>query len=232
MMRNYNAQAYEQLVEHTNDEILQRYMLEEQTFVSNVANPNDRSFVDLGAGNGRAELYLNKTAGDVVAIELNPDMYARLEERADELTVVRPTLGDFLQLTTVLPGFIHRPVFLMLQNTLGTLENGNAQQALAVVKQEATNRRGGLILSLLRQPALRSWGVSMYAAMAPMVGNLDMAKTDFDNGLVVTDTGYTSKWWTDNDIANLRSYGQVVRETATNEYALMELAFPSLAQSV
>lgn len=225
MMRNYTAAAYEQLVENSQDATLQSYMKDEQLFLASVNNANERTFVDLGAGNGRVEKFLSGIAGDVVAIELNPDMYGKLAERADELTNVRVVNGDFMRLAEILPAFIHHPVFLLLQNTLGTVEGGSAEQILGIVRQLASQRQGSLVLSLLRQPALQNWGTSMYRQQAAMVGNIDTQKTDFANGLFVSDTGYTSKWWTDAEITNLKQLGQLVRENYSQAYAFLELAF-------
>jgi SAM-dependent methyltransferase len=223
-MRNYTPEAYDRLVTHMEDAKLQQFMKDEINFIAGVPDARERTFVDLGAGNGRVEPYLSEIAGDVVAVEINTEMFKGLALASADLPNVRVVYGDFLKLPGILPEFIHRPMFLILQNSLGTIE-GDANQALAVIKQEATKRNGGLILSLLRQPALRGWGVQMYSKLAPMVGNVDMQKSNFETGLLVTDTGYTSKWWTDADIAQLQSLGQVTRQAAAAEYAFLELSF-------
>jgi hypothetical protein len=168
---------------------------------------------------------LSSAARDVVAIEINLEMYQGLKQNASALTNVRTIRGDFFKLDELLPDHINLPVFLILQNTLGTLEGGEADEVAKVVKQEAINRNGELVLSLLRQPALRGWGISMYKRLAPMVGNVDMDRSDFQEGLLITDTNYTSKWWTDEDINNFRALGNLIRESSTNEYIFLELSF-------
>src|SRR3989344_6224151 len=226
VMRNYTAENYKELVTDIDDEILQRFMREEQEFIAGVENAKTRTFVDLGAGYGRVVPFLSSIAHDVVAIEINPEMYTGLQQTATGLPNVKAIQGDFLKLDEILPSDISRPVFLILQNSLGTIEGGDGFQVVDLVAQEAARSNGSLILALLRAPALRAWGVSMYGKLQPMVGNVDMTKSAFDKGLMITDTGYTSKWWTDEEINEFRALGTVVREQSTDEFILLEIAVP------
>ncbi len=223
-MRSYEAESYEELVENIQDETLQRFMDDEAVFLEGVADAQDRTFVDLGAGYGRALPAIARVAHDVVAIEINPEMYKELERRASVQPQVTAIQGDFLKLGEILPEGVQNPAFLILQNSLGTIEGGDYKDVMRVVVDEAVKRHGHLILSLLRQPALKTWGVSMYGKLRKMVGAVDLNRSDFEEGLLVTDTGYTSKWWTDDDIANFRQLGEVVREQKADEYVLLEVA--------
>jgi len=224
-MRNYTAESYKELVADIDDETLQRFMSDEQVFIAGVESAKGRTFIDLGAGYGRVIPFLSSIARDVIAIEINPEMHRGLEQNASELPNVRAIQGDFLKLGEILPNDIERPVFLILQNSLGTIEGGDGHQVIDVVVNEAAKRNGDLILALLRQPALRSWGLGMYGKLQPMVGNVDKEKSDFNRGIMVTDTGYTSKWWTDQDITNFKKLGKVVRESTADEYELLQLEF-------
>jgi SAM-dependent methyltransferase len=224
-MRNYTAESYKELVADIDDEILQRFMSAEHEFIRGVEDSEKRTFVDLGAGYGRVVPFLSFISRDVVAIEINPEMFRGLEETASKLPNVTAIKGDFLLIDRLLPQDLARPVFLILQNSLGTIEGGDGTQLVDIVAREAAKRNGSLVLALLRQPALRDWGVSMYGKLEPMVGKVDMDKSDFEEGLMVTDTGYTSKWWTDEDIEGFKALGRVVREESTDEYELLQLDF-------
>src|SRR5579862_3478676 len=110
-MRSYSAEKYKDLVEDIQDETLQRFMTDEQNFISGVSDPHNRTFVDLGAGYGRVVPFLSSIGRDVVAIEINPEMYRGLEQRAADLPNVTAVSGDFLHLGDILPDEIKKPVF-------------------------------------------------------------------------------------------------------------------------
>jgi hypothetical protein len=71
----------------------------------------------------------------------------------------------------------------------------------------------------------------MYSLISEMVGFPDLEATDFDGGQFVSTTGYTSKWWTDDEVDGLVEYfgGRVVREVREPEYVMVELAVPASA---
>src|SRR6185295_2248453 len=92
----------------------------------------------------------------------NPEMYKGLEQTAGDLANVKAIRADFLKLGDNLPEDITRPMFLILQNSLGTIEGGDSDQIISAVAEEAAKRQGELLLALLRQPALGTWGIVMY----------------------------------------------------------------------
>jgi SAM-dependent methyltransferase len=222
-MRNFTFESYKTLVEGIDDEAYQAFMKDEIHFIINTPGLQSRTVVDLGAGYGRVLPNLAATARDVVAVEINPDMYLELEHRAAQFPNATAIKGDFFGLDNILPANVHHPLFLILQNTLGTIEGGTASDVLSGVMRIMKEKDGELILGLFRQQALRDWGVEIYGKEAPMVGNVDLEKSDFINGVMVTDTGYTSKWWTDEDLSTLRRLGSVERELLADQYALMHL---------
>jgi SAM-dependent methyltransferase len=208
---------------------MQHFMRDEEYYLKTVPDAEDKTFVDLGSGYGRVVPLLSRIGRDVIAVEVNPVMYEGLEEEASWHGNVTAVQADFLKLPEILPPELRRPVFLILQNSLGTIEGGDPQEALDVVVREARQRQGELVLGLFRQPALREWGVNeLYGApeRAAVIGHVDPERTDLENGLFVTDTGYTSKWWTDEDLDRIRDMGHVFRGAMTNEYALLHLTFP------
>lgn len=223
-MRNYTANKYKDLVEDIDDEYLQRFMADEKKFLAGISEMGKRTTVDLGAGYGRVVPYLSGISHNVVAIEINPDMFPELNRRSTEVQNVLAIEGDFLELESILPAELNDPVFLILQNSLGTIEGGDDyNDTLKAVVDVACKTSGEIILSLLHQSELATWGVSMYGKLKDMVGAVDKAKSDFHKGILVTDTGYTSKWWTDEDIDKFRDLGKVVREEKTDKYTFIQL---------
>jgi SAM-dependent methyltransferase len=223
-MRSYTAERYERLVEDTRDPRLQRYMEEERRFIARIPGVHGRTIVDLGAGHGRVVGDLARLGRNVVAIEINPDMFRGLEERARALPAVQAVRGDILDLEQLLMGeTVVDPVFLILQNSIGTIE-GDHEELLDVVRSQMRKYDGQLVLSLLRQPALADWGLEMYASLREMVGEVDLAATDTARGRFVTTNGYVSTWWTDSEIERFAHLGRVVDELATDEFHLLRLA--------
>lgn len=152
-------------------------------------------------------------------------MFTGLEEVAGHFSNVTAIKGDMLQLDTLLEGkYLERPIFLILQNSLGTIE-GAYEQALQVAADEARRRNGELVLSLLRAGVLQSQGLDMYASLRDMVGEVDMERTDLEKGLFVSTTGYTSKWWTDEEIETFKKMGKVEDEVIEPEFVLLRLSF-------
>lgn len=222
-MRDYTTKLYKELVEEIDDEILQRFMEDEKSFIAGITNIKYHTVVDLGAGYGRVVPYLSGISKDVIAIEINPDMHSELNNRASSSSNVTAIQGNFLKLTDILPKSVTEPIFLILQNSLGTIEGGDYKDTLASVIKAAQLHNGQLVLSLLKQPSLASWGVNMYAKIKEMVGEVDMSKSNFDKGIFVSTTGYTSKWWTDEEIAQFRKLGAVVREQQAPAYQFLQI---------
>lgn len=227
-MRPYTTQDYIRLVESISDEGLQEYMQAEKDFVANIPDASRRTLVDLGAGYGRVLDVMARSARNAIGVELNPDMLAELQRRAAQYPNVS-AVGGYMQ---ELPELLDRedvvsPVLLSLQNTLGTIE-GDYEGVLNAMRSVAKEHGGAVVLSLFRQGGLRDWGVSMYEKISDMVGTPDLERIDFDAGLFVTTTGYTSTWWRDSDIEDLIDFfgGNVAREVWESGYALLQLDLP------
>jgi SAM-dependent methyltransferase len=222
-MRSYTAEKYRSLVEETTDPTLQRYMDEERSFIARIPGVDRRTIVDLGAGHGRVLGDLARLGERVIAIEINPDMYVGLAQRAASFPEVTTIHGDVLELGRLLDGdLLVQPVFLILQNSIGTIE-GDDRELLRVVRTQMEKFDGTLVLSLLRRRALPDWGMAMYASLREMVGDPDVENTDFATGRFVTKSGYTSKWWSDAEIEAFKALGSVEDELVAQEYHLLRL---------
>lgn len=225
-MRGYTPDKYIEVVERSKDEVLQRFMQDEQDFIADIKGGQFKTFVDLGAGYGRLLPFFDKIPHQqVIAVEINPAMCAELMKRASQYKNVTIMQRDFLGLHDILPEHISQPVFLLLQNTLGTIEQGEYKEVLRAMATEAGQRRGQLVLSLFRQPALSGWGVKMYGLIESMIGKVDNSQSNFETGLFTTTTGYTSKWWTDEELDEIRGLGRLTKELMTDEYAILLLNF-------
>lgn len=227
-MRKFTAEQYKALLEDSQDPLIQKFSVYEKEFLKRTPDAYTRTFVDLGAGHGRILPTIAPLARNVVAIEINPDMYHGpngLKARAQAFGNVTTVQGDMLDLPKLLEGHdVVNPVFLLLQNTLGTIE-GDYKEVLRVVSDEARRRNGELILSLLRSNVLRNLGLSFYAGLGEMVGEMDPQRTEPERGWFRSRTGYESKWWYDKKLAELREMGQIEDEVIEPEFDLMRLKF-------
>ncbi len=219
-MRDFQAEKYKKFVEDKNDLVIQNHENDEIKLIRSISDLDRRTVVDLGAGYGRAVTNLYKYAKNIVAIEINPNMYEELQRRAKGYSNVSVIVGDVANLTTILSGkLINDPIFIILENTLGTIE-GDYKTVLKEMKDNARYYNGDVILSLYRQKYLRSWGIKTYEYGKEMYGEPDLKKTDFEIGLFVSKTGYTSKWWTDEEIKELKSFfgGKLLQEIKKEQY--------------
>ncbi|MEC8339836.1 MAG: methyltransferase domain-containing protein [Nanoarchaeota archaeon] len=227
-MRTYTDKEYIELVEKTSEPILQKQISLEIKEILDVKNSNEKTFIDLGAGHGRVLPTLSKVARDVISVEINPKMIPELEKRSREFENAKMIVGDLTELSKVLENeTLKKPVLLLLQNTLGTIE-GDWEKVLLEMKKVAENNFGEIIISLFCSEELSSWGVSsLYPSIAKMIGNPDLEKTDFENGLFVSESGYTSKWRSREEIESIKEFfqGELVREISTKEFKILHIRY-------
>lgn len=211
---------------------MQAFMWDEKSVIGSIQNPQDKTFIDLGAGYGRVLPTVATVAKKVIAIELNPGMLGELQKRAKKYPNVEPVVGDMTRLPEVLDTASLSPaVFLLLQNTLGTIENG-ADRVFPSIMEAVGKEQAELVLALFRQQALGSWGMKFYEHIKEMAGQPDYQKTRPDLGEYVSKTGYTSKWRSDEEIQQIVDSvnGKIVKEKATNEYRVMLISMNQRAR--
>jgi SAM-dependent methyltransferase len=225
-MRSFRYGLYRDLLENTSDPILRAHMRAEIFVLENVRDPSHRTFVDLGAGYGRLIPQLAGIAGNVIAIDIHPDMYPELESRCAQhpnCVSIRDNLFNLPALLTDLT--VTRPVFLLMQNTLGTIE-GKFDELIRLVWAEAVKSDGEMIVSLFRQESLGGWGMTFYSGIAAMAGEPDLERTNLPNGLYVSQTGYSSKWWASREIRDIQSLpdASTLLELWTPYYCILHLS--------
>jgi tRNA G37 N-methylase Trm5 len=178
---HYTADNY-RTVEESKDKGLQRYMsVERGAITEDIDNASERTFVDLGAGYGRVVPYVSKVAHNVIAIELNSSMFAKLKANAKTQANVEPVFGDVMDLSEILAArHVNKPVIMLLQNTLAVIGGvGNIQaqhELLKKMRKFAIEHGGEIVLSLFKQEALESMGVPMYETFS-FAGEVDLGKS-------------------------------------------------------
>jgi len=224
-IRPYTAERYKRLVEDSPNKGLRAYMEAEREFLASVEDASSRTFVELGAGHGRAVPLFAEVARNAICVELNQDMLAELRARSERHGNVTVIDGDVQHLPHLLQGLdVVAPVVALLQNTLGTIE-GDDRRVLSAMKQVAKASGGDVILSLFRQGALAGWGMAMYEQLGEMIGEPDPDGTDFQAGVFASRTGYVSKWWTDEEVEEMAAFfgGQRVREVVEDAFVVLQL---------
>lgn len=226
-MRDYTDEKYIELIEKTKDPVLRRFMETEVREIENVKEAYQKTFVDLGAGHGRVLPHLAKRGHNVISIELNPGMLIELRKRSSLFQNSTVIQGDFTKLSQLLEDqHVQKPVLLLLQNTLGTIE-GVWKKVLSEIRKVAKERDGEVILSLFRKAALPTYGIKLYNSIQEMTGAPDVGKTDFTKGKFVSKTGYTSKWRSDDEIQEIKQYfgGTVLNEIWEEEFYILHTTY-------
>lgn len=226
-MRQYTDKKYIEATETKPHPILKKHMDAELEVILSVENPREKTFIDLGAGHGRLTKPIARIARNLISIEINKDMLSELRKRSFEFNNAKVIVGDVTNLSEVLKNEgIKKPVLLLVQNTLGTVE-GDWKKVLEEMKEIAQKHRGEIIISFFRQEALKTWGIELYSHISWMAGEPDLDKTDFGKGLFVSKTGYTSKWRSKKEIEEIKKFfnGNVIREISSNEWCVLHIGF-------
>lgn len=199
-MRNYKPEKYVKLVEQLPMEDFRKYMEFERKYISSIENAKKRTFIELGAGYGRVIPHIHDKINAYKGIEINSDMYYGLKQMTSKYNNTCGIWGDMIDLPQY---FLNDPlvdcVVMLLQNTLGTIE-GEISDLEKGIKKFFKNRSGDLVISVLKAESLSTFGVEFYKAIKPICGEIDYEKCDFEKGLFISKTGYTSQWWTKNQI--------------------------------
>lgn len=225
-MRPFTPKLYHRLITESHDPVLIRQMQQELDMISSIPDVKDKTLIDLGAGYGRVTKYLSQIARKVISIEINPLMFSELECTSNKFNNCKVINGDFLKLRQLLSfDDIHKPVFLVLQNTIGTIEGENFSDFLLELKACCQIYKGEVILTFFKQETLHEWGVGFYNSIGEMTGPIDIDKTIFEKGLFFSKTGYFSKWRSEQDIQNIIEILDcaVVNKVATREYCIIYL---------
>jgi SAM-dependent methyltransferase len=225
---NWSPQRYIDLVEHTSNPMLKDFQEQEITYITSaVANPQDKVFIDIGAGYGRVIPKLSDIARQVIAIEIDAQMLSELNKKTlqhNNLTVIS---GDVNNLSELLSdSTVDSPVFLVLQNSFGTWK-GDYKKALDQIRQIAQEKNGEIIISLFAQEGLKEFGIPMYEGIKELVGDPDLNRVDFEKGDFYSKTGYYSHWWRPEERQEMISTlgGKLIGEVKNSSFHIFHISY-------
>lgn len=224
-MTKFNPTLYKKLFGEWNDPIILNHERDEVEIIKRIKNSKNKTFIDLGAGYGRMTPYLSREAKEVLLIDIDLKMIRVLKKLATKYSNTRVIKGDFTRLNTLLKSQrINKAVFLSFQNTLGTVI-GDWKRALYEIKKAMDRYNGEVIISLYRKNALKDWGLMTYWHGKEMNGEPDMEKTNFKRGIFVSKTGYTSKWWSNKEIFEIKRFlgERLLNEKMEKEYWIFHI---------
>jgi len=154
-------------------------------------------------------------------------MFSELQKRATHYPNIVAVKGDANNLSQLLNGLdVQFPVVLSLQNSLGTWE-GNYQKALSEIRKVAERKRGEVIISVWRQEGFKKHAIDFYNSISALVGEPDLEKTDFENGIFRSKTGFLSKWWKPEERKGIekRLGGRKVKEVLGNVFFILHVSY-------
>jgi SAM-dependent methyltransferase len=227
MEYNWQPDKYIKLVEKSSDPILQDYMKTELGYITTkIEKPEEKTFIEVGAGYGRVIPPLSEIAKQVIAVELDKKMLAELKRREKQYPNVLFIEGDAQNLLELLKDLnIQKPVVLSIQNILGT-PIGNPFEILPQMIKVAQDN-GEIFISLFIQEGLKDYGIPMYSKISGLVGKSDLEKTDFQKGTFISKTGYRSHWWTAEERAEIAKIigGTKIAEITTKYFYLLHCRY-------
>jgi len=224
---NWSPQGYIDLVERTSNPGLKEYEKKELEYIITKIPLLNRTVIDVGAGYGRVLPHLAPLTKDIVAVEIDSNMFGELKRRTIKYPNVTTIQGDANYLSQLLDGVeLMEPIILSLQNSLGTWV-GDAKKAIAEMKKIAQEAHGEIIISLHRQKALKTYGVGMFKSVEALVGKIDLQRTDFGKGIFRSKTGYLSKWWNDSEIETMikQLNGKTVNKVENSNFVILHIKY-------
>lgn len=205
-MRNYRPNLYKRLVEESKNLFLSGYITAEKSFIQNCSKYcGIEKVVDLGAGYGRLLNLCIEIYPEYIGIELNKEMFLGLQETYvdnERTTLINSDitkLSNSLEMNGISKS---NSLYLMAQNTLGTIE-GDFQKMLQDLSLVLNEENTYLVLSVFKRDGLISKGIEMFNSMEEMVGKRVSTEIDIENGLFVSNTGYSAKWWNAEELGSI-----------------------------
>ena len=225
---NWSPQKYIELVENTSNSKLKEYEEKELEYITTkIPALKTSTIIDVGAGYGRILPHLAPLTQNIVAVDINHNMFGELKRRTMKYPNVTAIQGDASYLSKLLNRTkLTAPVILSLQNSLGTWE-GDPKKIIAEMKKIAHERQGEVIISLHRQKALKTYGIEMFKSVEALVGKIDLRKTDFKKRIFRSKTGYLSKWWNDSEVKEIikRLGGKKIKKIENPNFIIINVVY-------
>jgi len=225
-MRNYDPKKYIKLVENSDFPLLRKFMKDELDFLKRQIE-HKNTIIDLGSGYGRIIPFVKQICDKYWGVEINKLMYNELERRALKSSNIEAINGDITNLRKIISANNvpkDDSLYLLLQNTIGTIE-GDRYSLLKELRILLEFKSSELVISFFKSSYLKTIGLEMFKSISDMVGEPDLSKCDFDNGVFVSKTGYETKWWSKKDINEIINLlkAKVISFKETNEYIILQL---------
>ena len=223
----YDSDLYMRRVERVKDTIFQSYQKDEINYIKkNVKETTKKTFVDLGAGYGRIIPEISKIGKRIIAIELGNDMFVALKRNTENLSNVEVINGDFTHLSNLISK-VDRPVFLLMQNTLGLWVNESEKEIITQIREVAKTNKGEVIISGFNGESLKDWGVNFYEKIEDLVGAPDFDRIDYEKGLFISKTGYMSKWRSvkEMQIVGEKLGGKIIEHYSNHNYQFLHISY-------
>lgn len=223
----WSSDNYIKHVEETEFPMLKEYEEEEIEFLKNISNSKEKTFIDVGAGYGRVLPVLKEIARNVVAVDIDNEMFTALEKKVNDTPNFQIIKGDANNLSSLVSNSdLVTPVVICLQNSIGPWI-GNYKTALQQMRKVAQSFGGEVILSSFRQEAFSEFALDMYTSAEKLVGEPDIEKCDSEKGIYVSKTGYTSRWWTKEERDEMKQIlgGTLVGEVSNKPYFIFHVKY-------
>lgn len=203
--RNFNAQDYISLVENSSLHVLNNFMKDEIELIMRVPCIKEKTFYDLGAGHGRLIPMVAPVFKNYVGVEINLLMFNELNKRCMNFQNTQVFNTDISKLHN-LNFKTGNNLFVLAQNTIGTIE-GEHLKVLESLKNTISKIKGEVIISFFKAEAMNTFGKNeLFPELNKMIGDIDIENSNLKKGELITKTGYTSKWWLDDEIKELLSF--------------------------
>lgn len=191
----WNALHYFTKVDWIPEAWFQWYKTLEIVYLQSIPNLPSKTIIDMGAGFGRILPFIAPHVRQVIAVELDENMFSVLEQHARAYSNMTAIRGDYTRLEEVLRSMsIENPVVVSLQNSLGTTY-GDMWKGVSEFRKVAEKGKGDVIMSVFNSEAFDSFGLQLYHDLEEMVGEIDEQLTDAVAGLFVSKIGYRSQWF-------------------------------------
>lgn len=203
------------MVETGGSPIIAAYQEAEEKLARKVIGSRKVMAVDCGCGAGRAFDYLSELAEKVIGIEINPNMSAEAERKSrafHNVDVQHRSVQDVLGTLSV----PYTPIAFVLQNTTGVIESGEKSFYHELGDFLRANS-GELIISYVKAEGLPTWGLEFYQGLETLFGQYDPGKSDLNSGLYATDTGFTSRWHSEDSFSEVVEMLGMRVQTKLNE---------------
>lgn len=225
-MRDYHPETYIELVENSQNPFLLNFMNDEMEFLGTQMDGWD-NIIDLGAGYGRILPIIKNTNRHYFGIEINPNMFAELESRCNQVEHAIAINGDITELDLSLnlnDLLLSNNLFMLLQNTIGTIE-GSVDGLLAHLKNLLHGSNSNLIISFFKKEALGTEGIKMFSNLEEMVGEPDLLRSNFAKGQFISKTGYEAKWWSKPEIDHILNFleAKIIATRETENFIIYNL---------